>query len=262
MARRTARGGGEKRRGRFEATREAAAHVSRAAAGASRRAPACAQDAPSRLSARAWRHIAVGVWEAFNRDNISIIAAGVSFNIVLAIFPPLAAFVSLYGLVADVNTAAQHVAALRMILPADFGKIVGEEMLRLARDRPEGLSLTLAVGVAISLWSANGAMRAMIVGLNVAYDTTEKRGFVRLTLVTLTLTLGLMTFLTAVVLASIGGLCILYRLGPSRPFGRRRWITWAAPWPPWSGSRPPRRSPSMCPGSPIWVGRTVRWRPR
>jgi membrane protein len=237
---------------------EAAASLSLAIAGASRRAQGRRDDSPIRLSARAWRQIAVRVWQAFNRDNISIIAAGVSFNIILAIFPALAAFVSLYGLVADVNTAAQHVTALRMLLPADFGKIVGEEMLRLARGRPGGLSLTLAVGILVSLWSANGAMRAMILGLNVAYDTKEKRGFIQLTLVTLALTLGLMTFLTAVLLAmgsgavatavlgprvgwaidllrwpvlllaSVGGLCILYRLGPCRPFARWRWITWGS----------------------------------
>jgi membrane protein len=215
-------------------------------------------DTSYRLRARDWPHIGAGVWDRFNRDNISIIAAGVSFNIVLSIFPALAAFVSLYGLVADVNMAAQHVAALRMLLPADLGKIVGQEMLRLARDRPEGLSVTLAIGILVSLWSANGAMRALILGLNIAYGATEKRGFLQLTMVTLALTLGLMGFLTAVLfamgsgalasvvmgrsvgwvieilrwpmllLASVAGLCVLYRLGPCRPFGRWRWITWGS----------------------------------
>src|SRR5579871_2837760 len=88
---------------------------------ASGRARRRAAEASVRPSLQAWRRIAVRVWEAYNRDNIAIIAGGVSFNIVLAIFPAMAAFVSLYGLVADVNTAAQHVAAIRVFLPADFG---------------------------------------------------------------------------------------------------------------------------------------------
>jgi membrane protein len=212
----------------------------------------------ARISARTWRDIAIRVWQAFNRDNISIIAAGVSFNIILAIFPALAAFVALYGLVADVNVVAQHFVALKVLLPSDLAKVIGEEMMRLARERGGGLSLTLAIGILVSLWSANGAMRAMIVGLNVAYDTTEKRSFIKLTLVTLAFTLGLMLFLSGValamgagavaaaflgsrvgwaidllrwpilLLASVGSLCLLYRFGPCRRFARWRWITWGS----------------------------------
>ncbi len=210
----------------------------------------------TRMTVRDCEQVARRVWSDFNRHNISIIAAGVSFNIVLSVFPALAAFVALYGLVADVNAAARHIAALRVLLPRDMVEVIGTEMIRLARERTGGLSITLAIGVLVSLWSANGAMRAMIVGLNAAYETTEHRGFFRLTLVTLAFTVGLMTFLGIVVFAmgaggvvasflgpaagevldflrwpllmllSVGGLCLLYRFGPCRPFARWRWITW------------------------------------
>ncbi len=213
---------------------------------------------PGRLSRAQWKAVAIEVWSRFIRDNISIIAGGISFNIVLSIFPAMAAFVALYGLVADVDAAARNIAQLRVLLPSDAVKIIGVEMVRLAGERRGGLSLTLGISVVVSLWSASGAMRAMIVGLNAAYGVNEKRGFFRLTLITLAFTLGLLAFLGIVVFAmaaegfvatflgrqaswllyllrwpllmlfSAGGLCLLYRFGPCRPFARWRWITWGS----------------------------------
>src|SRR5471032_3321723 len=122
-----------------------------------------------------WSGVLGRVWTAFNHDNISIIAAGVTFSILLAIFPAMAAFVAIYGLVADVSQAPRHIAALAVLLPRDVTTLVGQEMIRLASSRGGGLSLALASGVALSLWSANGAARAMIVGLNVAYSARERR---------------------------------------------------------------------------------------
>src|SRR5471030_982844 len=102
----------------------------------------------------AWSGVAGRVWSAFNHDDISIIAGGVTFSILLAIFPAMAAFVALYGLVADVSQAPRHIAALAILLPRDVMALVGREMMRLAGARGGGLSLALAAGVAISLWSA------------------------------------------------------------------------------------------------------------
>lgn len=48
-----------------------------------------------------WRDIAYRVKNELERDNISIVAAGVAFYALLAIFPALAAMIGIYGLVAD-----------------------------------------------------------------------------------------------------------------------------------------------------------------
>ncbi len=221
-----------------------------------RQAPPAA--GPSHIPLSGWRAIAGRVWKAFNADHITIIGAGVTFNILLAIFPALAAFVALYGLVGDVSQAPRQLATLAVVLPRDVIGFIGEEMTRLAHLRSGGLSFALVAGVLVSLWSANGAVRAMIVGLNIAYETTETRGFFKLTFISLAFTVGLLIFLFAAVLALAagavagpflgariawmiglgrwplllvalaGGLCLLYRFGPCRPFARWRWITWGS----------------------------------
>ena len=67
-----------------------------AAAGTGRQA-----SSPDQMPARAWGAILMRVWYDIGRDHLSIIAAGVAFFAVLAMFPAIAALIAVYGLVAD-----------------------------------------------------------------------------------------------------------------------------------------------------------------
>ncbi len=215
-------------------------------------------DGPTRIPLRGWKDVLLRTWREFNQDNITIIAGGVTFSILLAIFPALGAFVAIYGLVGDVHDVPRQIQVLSAVLPHDMVKFIGEEMVRLARARGGGLSLALIGGLLISFWSANGAMKAVMVGLNVAYEEREKRGFVKFTLTAFAFTVGLFIFAAATLvalgagsfvgafvgkdiefvvnvarwpflfLAFAGCLSILYRFGPSREMARWRWITWGS----------------------------------
>ena len=203
-----------------------------------------------------WKTALVRCAVAFVNHDLAMIAAGVAFHVLLAILPALAAFVALYGLVADVGQIPGQLRILAVVLPHDLLGFVGQEMNRLARDRSDRLSVTFIVGLLVSIWSANGATGALLRGLGVAYETPRRRGFVSLTLVSLAFTIGwLAIFLFAgLVLSSdalaqrmlgrpaelalavlrwplmlIGfqtGLSLLYRYGPER--GRRPW-KWFTP---------------------------------
>ena len=98
----------------------------------------------------------------------------------LALFPGLGAFVSLYGLFSDVQSALRSPRPPgRMLLPADALTFVGDQMIRLATSNAGGLSLAFAVGLFLSLWSANAGVKALMDGLNIAYEERERRGFPR-----------------------------------------------------------------------------------
>src|SRR5215208_7229680 len=73
---------------------------------------------PSEIPAKGWKDILWRVYQEVSRDRVLSVAAGVTFYALLAIFPAIAAFVSLYGLVADANTINQHLALLSGVLPA------------------------------------------------------------------------------------------------------------------------------------------------
>lgn len=204
---------------------------------------------------RAWTGILWRTWKEFDEDNIVSVAGSVSFFTLLSIFPGMAAFVSLFGMIGDVDEAHEQLAALTGVLPADALAFIGDEMTRIAAQRHASLSLTFAVGLLLSIWSANAGMKALIAGLNVAYEAREKRSFLGLNLVSLTFTLGGLAALIGAILSllslpvllalaglepdaalwgslrwpimlllGIVGLSLLYRYAPGREPARWRWI--------------------------------------
>lgn len=205
-----------------------------------------------------WKDILLRTVKEFADDQIPMIAAGVTFYSLLALFPAMGAFVALYGLFADVAEVQQHLHLLAFMLPPDALKFIGEQMIRMATAKTGGLSLAFVVSLVVSIWSANGAVKALMTGLNIAYEEHETRGFVKRTLVSLVFTLGYLAFaIVAIALLAAGpaiqtffgqhaamvfswiswpallvglvvALAVLYRYGPSRAQVRWRWLTWGS----------------------------------
>ncbi len=212
---------------------------------------------PHHIPARGWTDILWRTYREVNDDRVLSVGAGVAYYGLLAVFPFLSAFVSVYGLVADPMTVEQHLQMLRGLLPASALDLVGTEMHRLASQPAGTLGFGFLVSVALALWSANAGMKAMFDALNVAYGESEKRSFLVLTAVTLAFTLGAIVFLGLVVAAvvvvpivldRIGlggfaegairfarwpamlivvafGIAVLDRYAPSRERARWRWVT-------------------------------------
>ena len=217
-------------------------------------------DGPSEIPALGWKDIAWRLWEEFNKDRILLIAAGASFYLLLALFPALAAFVSLYGFVADPVTVADHVAYIGGLLPPGGLEIIHQQLLALAHQNHSTLGVGFFVGLAIALWSANSGIKALFDAMNIAYEETEKRSFLQLNLLSIATTIGailigialLLTvgvvpavlaylyldtwteWLVAVarwpvlIIATMAGISFLYRFGPSREHAKWRWLSWGA----------------------------------
>jgi membrane protein len=210
---------------------------------------------PFQIPPKGWKQILARTRKEFADDQVPMIAAGVSFYTLLAIFPGLAAFASLYGLFSDVGQVQHHLAVLSVILPGSAVQFFGQQMIRMAEAQKGGLSLTFVVGLLTSIWSANGAVKALMTGLNIAYEAQEKRSFIRRLLISMAFTLGFLVFGLAaiavlgagpaveayagphaafilnivswpILLAAMGiGIALLYRFAPDRPRARLEWIT-------------------------------------
>src|SRR5258708_34639997 len=126
----------------------------------------------------------------FVRDDIPTSAAAATFYLLLAFFPGVVAFVSLYGLFADIRTASADLSYLRGFLPADVLRFVGEEMVLVTNSHPAKLSGAFLLGLFISIWSANAGVSSLMVGLNVAYEQKETRGLIATHLISLGITIG------------------------------------------------------------------------
>ena len=211
---------------------------------------------PLAIPAKGWRDILKRTWTNFNNDRIMDTAGGVTFFSLLALFPALAAFVSLYGLFFDRHDLAKQLSLASGFVPRDILTFFAGELTRIASSGSGKLGTAFAVSLLLSLWSANGAVKALFGGLNVAYEERETRGFLHLTALTLAFTLGGIVFalaaIGAVVVAPAAlqflhvdaggawlaalrwpvillvlalGLSVVYRYGPSRSKPNWRWIT-------------------------------------
>jgi membrane protein len=188
------------------------------------------------------------------------IAAGVAFFVLLAIFPAIAALVSVYGIFADPAAIRTNLNELSSLLPDGAIQIIGDELGRVASGGTSTLGATFIFTLGLSLWSANAGMKALFDALNIVYDAEERRGLIKLNAVSLAFTAGalvvLLLALGAIVvvpavmnylrLESIGGtiimlarwpalymlvvlaLALIYRFGPDREHAQWHWITWGS----------------------------------
>ena len=137
---------------------------------------------PTEIPAKGWKDIALRAYHDIGENRLSLIAAGVTFFTLLAIFPAVAALVSLYGLFTDPSTINDHLALLQGVVPSGALEIIGEQVKRITAKGGTTLGITFFTSLAISLWSANGGMKAVFDALNIAYEEEEKRSFVMLNL--------------------------------------------------------------------------------
>ena len=213
-------------------------------------------DSPSQIPAAGWKDILWRTWTEARKDRIPAVAAGVTFFTILALFPGVTAFVSLYGMYADVDTAQRHLTALAGVVPSDALTMIGDQMIRIAATRQASLSVTFVISLILSIWSANAGVKALFAGLNVAYEQSETRSFLKLNLLTLAFTFAMLAFLLVAMSAMVAlpmalnilhvdpasrllavlrwpallvvmmvGLALVYRFGPDREHPRWRWVT-------------------------------------
>jgi membrane protein len=216
---------------------------------------------PSDIKWPGWKDIFWRVWNELGRDRISMVSASVAFYATLAVFPALAAAVSIYGLVADPQTIQNQLNTVAGVMPQDAFGVISNQLQALVQAPRAGLSLTLIGSLLVTLWSANNGMKALIEALNIVYNEEEKRGFFKLNLVSLGFTLAAILFslvalsLVVAVPAFIGtieqafgglrtpvvllrwvplaalivlGLAVAYRYAPSRRAPHWRWVTWGS----------------------------------
>jgi Predicted membrane protein len=212
---------------------------------------------PAELSTHGWRAVLVRVWWEISEDRVLLVAGGVTFYLVLALFPALAAFVSIYGLLADPAAVSGYLGQLQGIVPAAGIEIIGTQLRTLAGQSADALGVSFILGLLVAFWSANGGVKALFDAMNIAYEEEEKRGFISLNLAAFAFTLG--AFLLAVLfivavgivpvalawlglgpvtellvrvmrwvliaLVALAAISLLYRFGPSRAPARWSWVS-------------------------------------
>lgn len=178
--------------------------------------PGRSADSPWKLPPAAWREVAARTWKEAGQDNIGLVAAGVAFYGFLALVPLLAALVLGYGLIADPAQVVDDMNELTTLLPADVAGLIGEQLMAVVTSSAETKGLGLLLALALALFGARNGAAAIVTALNIAYEETETRSFLRTNLLNLLIT-GTAILLAVVSLYAVTALGHIERIFPGAP---------------------------------------------
>jgi membrane protein len=183
---------------------------------------------PGQIPSRGWMDVLRRSWGEIGEANLFLIAGGVTYALILALFPGLAALVSLYGLALNPAQIEKQIGALSGLLPAETQQLLNQQLHSLVEASGGALGFGAVVGILLALWSASRGMTGLITALNVAYEEKERRGFFKLNLIALGLTLGVL----------VGGILVILLIGvlpAAAQFlaigSRTKWLLFLVQWP-------------------------------
>jgi membrane protein len=215
-------------------------------------------DTPTEIPPKGWKDIAKRTMKEVKQDQVPLLAAGVAFYTLLSLFPAIIAGVSIYGLVADPETVRDQIDRLAQRLSPETATILTQQIRQVTSGAGGALGVATVIGILTALWSASSGMKALITGVNLAYDETESRKFVKLRGLSILLTVGAMVLLAVagatiagfppiadnlptvlqwvvsilrfVLLGAllIAGLAALYRFAPDRDEPKWTWVSWGS----------------------------------
>lgn len=141
------------------------------------------------------------LWTVVNRvitrmsnDNLTLVAAGIAFYGMFAIFPALGALISIYGLFGDAHVVQTQVQQLTQLLPHETATLFTDSLNTLASKPNSSLNSGLLFSLALAIWGARAGTSSLMSGLNMALERPEQRGIIKQNLVAIGLTFGAIVF--------------------------------------------------------------------
>ena len=215
---------------------------------------------PSEIPPRGWFAVLKRVKAEVKEDNVPLLAAGVAFYAMLALFPAIIAVVTIYGMVADPAQVESQVNEFAKGLPSGADQLITEQLKNVVNAGEQSLSIGLALSLLAVFWSVSSGVQGLVKSLNLVYDERETRGFLKLRGLSLLLTLGaIVVVVVALVLIAVfpgviddlelgqagelaasvarwvvlallvlAALAVVYRFAPDRANPRWRWVSWGA----------------------------------
>ncbi|PPB81177.1 membrane protein [Albidovulum inexpectatum] len=196
------------------------------------------------------------VIDTMSAKRIPLIASGVAFHAMFALFPALTALITLWGIFADPAIVRAQIEAFDAVMPPDIRNLVTDQLTSIAASRPQTLGWAGLASVLLSIWSARAGTAALIQGLNAIHEVPDRsmlnhyRATIGLTAALVAIAIVVLAAVVAlpvvlaflplgplaeivlqtlrwVVLAAImiGGAGIVYRIGPNRDDQDMSWLS-------------------------------------
>ncbi len=191
------------------------------------------------------------------QTNMMLVAAGVTFYAMLAVFPGLSATLAIWSTFADPEAIRSYLSVAHTFIPPEAFEILSQQIDALMQGPRGGIGLPAVVSILIALWSARAGVGSLLQGLNLIHGTRPRNtvlaylfgyvmtvalvGVMLLALATVVVVPVVVTFLPfhavtgwlnsglpwiAMVLLMFTALGLLYRYGPNvRPDRRDPFVS-------------------------------------
>lgn len=214
----------------------------------------------SSIMKKPWVQYLLRLYRNIEEDYIGLLAAGVAFYFFLAAFPAIAALISLYGLFSDPVFITTQIDELSPFLPQESLKILSDQAQSITSSNEAALGFGFAVGVLLTIYSTTKGVKALIKGLNIAYNVRERRNILVQNYTAFVLTFVMLAYMLfalslialmpaffkfihlpevlseamlalrwpLLLFSAMIGLQIVYHYAPHRPGIKWRWFSWGA----------------------------------
>ncbi|WP_435978705.1 YihY/virulence factor BrkB family protein [Psychrobacter sp. DM4] len=144
-------------------------------------------------------------WRITNTSTVWAHCASVGFFGFLSIFPVMAVFVLIYGLLFSPVEMQEQIALLQAYIPESVYEVLNSRLTDLTSNSTSRLTYSLLLSSALALYAGSKGIKYLIILINLAFHINEERGFIQSTIRSLALTLAAVV----VVIAAISSIAII-----------------------------------------------------
>ncbi|WP_051623605.1 YihY/virulence factor BrkB family protein [Clostridium hydrogeniformans] len=139
-------------------------------------------------------------WDKLFKDDIFALASQLAYSLIVAFFPFLIFLMTLIGYL---NLSPKAVlTTLEALLPTMAYDLIEETVRGILMNQNGNI---LSISLIITIWTAASGFRAIIVGLNKAYDTEESRGIISTFILSIIFTLAISLIIIAALVLLVFG---------------------------------------------------------
>jgi membrane protein len=189
-----------------------------------------APEAPTDLPKRSWREVIRRAIREFKEDDLTLLAAALTYYGVLSLFPALLVLLSLLGLLGTSATQAL-IDNLESLTPGPARDVVTNAVRNL-QSASGAAGFAFVFGMLGALWSASGYVGGLIKASNVIYEVEEGRPFWKLRPLQIAVTVVLMLVAAALAVSIVLTGPLAHRVGDVVGLGDTTVTIWnIAKWP-------------------------------
>ena len=179
------------------------------------------------LSFSDWKSILKKVQARIGENNVVIVSAGVGFFGFMAIFPAIMALISIYGFVMDPQQIEEQVSKISSLMPEQTHEIIQYRVDQFIKSKEESLGWGTFFAILLGVWIGNLGTKSLFRGINIAYDTDNKRGIIKNNGLTLLFTFGAIILIILSASLIIAFPAIIEKIGlPDHIEGLISWLRW------------------------------------